>query len=176
LIKFISNLWTFCYSLFDESAKSEVRTITLGGRLKECRKKMKMTQLDIANKLGINHTTISKWESDTYEPDADSLGKLAELYGVTVDFLLGLSSFNRSSGNFAYYGGGDDWTEEEKAAAQAEVLKAQAQRNKAKLLESLGKDVLDKLAQLPEADREMALQQLRQTVEFLNRKNNIRGE
>jgi len=96
--------------------------MSLGDRLKEKRKTKKLTQQDVAEKLGINNTTISKWESDTYEPDAENLKKLAELYDVTVDFLLGRNSDesgNQTIRSSAYYGGGEDWTDEEKQAADA---------------------------------------------------------
>lgn len=63
--------------------------MSLGERLKQLRKKKKLIQKDIAEMLGIDNTTVSKWESDTYEPDIDNLNKLAEIYGVSVDYLIG---------------------------------------------------------------------------------------
>jgi len=51
---------------------------------------MKLTQKELANKLGINHTTISKWESNTYEPDAENLKKLAYVLDTSTDFLFGI--------------------------------------------------------------------------------------
>lgn len=57
------------------------------------RKQKKLTQKQLAEKLGLDHTTISKWESNTYEPDANNLNKLAEILGVSVDYLLGRDHF-----------------------------------------------------------------------------------
>ncbi|GIM45922.1 hypothetical protein DNHGIG_14710 [Collibacillus ludicampi] len=62
--------------------------MSLGQRIKVKRKEKKLTQLDVARKLGIDNTTVSKWESDVYEPDADNLAKLANLLEVTTDYLL----------------------------------------------------------------------------------------
>lgn len=63
--------------------------MTLGERIKLKRKESKLTQKQLAEKLGIDHTTISKWESDTYEPDTKSLNALSEILRVSTDYLLG---------------------------------------------------------------------------------------
>lgn len=63
--------------------------MTLGERIKATRKDYKLTQKELAKILGIDHTTISKWESDIYEPDTDMLNKLADLLDTSVDYLLG---------------------------------------------------------------------------------------
>ncbi|OEF98854.1 hypothetical protein BHF71_10685 [Vulcanibacillus modesticaldus] len=65
--------------------------MTLGERIKSLRKANKMTQLDLAKYLGKDNTTISKWESDIYQPDADELKRLAEILSTTTDYLLGRS-------------------------------------------------------------------------------------
>lgn len=62
--------------------------MTLGERIKLKRKGLKLTQKQLAEKLGLDHTTISKWESNTYEPDAISLNKLSEVLSTSVDYLL----------------------------------------------------------------------------------------
>lgn len=74
--------------MFDEIANLEVGFM-LGDQLRKKRKEKKLTQKEVAEIIDVDHTTVSKWESNTYEPDAANLNKLAELYGVTVDFLLG---------------------------------------------------------------------------------------
>lgn len=47
-----------------------------------------MTQNEIADILGVSPATISKYESDMLETDIESLKKLAELFGISVDELL----------------------------------------------------------------------------------------
>lgn len=63
--------------------------MSLGQRIKAKRKEKKLTQVEVAKRLGIDNTTVSKWESDIYEPDAETLVKLAELFDTTSDYLLG---------------------------------------------------------------------------------------
>lgn len=63
--------------------------MSFGERLKRLRKKRKITQKDLANVLGVDNTTISKWESDIYEPEMTAINKIADYFNVTVDYLLG---------------------------------------------------------------------------------------
>lgn len=64
--------------------------MSLGRMIKVRRKIKKLTQKELAEKVEVDHTTISKWESDTYEPDAQSLRKLAFVLDCSTDYLLGL--------------------------------------------------------------------------------------
>lgn len=63
--------------------------MTFGKRLRKSRKDKKLTQTDVANILGIDDTTISKYENDKSEPDNLTTSRLAKLYGVKVSWLLG---------------------------------------------------------------------------------------
>lgn len=47
------------------------------------------TQEQLADKLGVTRQTISKWEMGVSEPSLDLLDKIADLYGCTVDELMG---------------------------------------------------------------------------------------
>lgn len=60
-----------------------------GTRLKAARKNKKLTQLKSAEKIGIDDTTLSKYENNHSEPDNETLRKLADLYEVSFDWLLG---------------------------------------------------------------------------------------
>lgn len=62
----------------------------LGIRLKELRLKNKLTQLQVAQRLGISKAVVSSYEVASRYPSYDILVKLATLYGVTTDYLLGL--------------------------------------------------------------------------------------
>lgn len=57
-------------------------------RLKELRKIKGYTQQQVAKYIGITRCMISSYENDIRLPSYDILLKLAELYGVTVDYLL----------------------------------------------------------------------------------------
>lgn len=60
--------------------------------LKELRIKNKMYQKDVAKILGIERTTYVKYETGVTEPDIKTLIKLADIFNVTLDYLLGRST------------------------------------------------------------------------------------
>lgn len=47
-----------------------------------------LSQEDVAGKINISRQAYSKWESGKTIPDIEKCGKLAELYGVTIDSLI----------------------------------------------------------------------------------------
>lgn len=61
---------------------------TLGMMISSLRKENGMTQLELAEKIGVTDKAVSKWERDISCPDVSSLPKLAEIFGVTVDELM----------------------------------------------------------------------------------------
>ncbi|MBC8621381.1 helix-turn-helix transcriptional regulator [Bacillus licheniformis] len=61
----------------------------LGIKLREARKKKGLKQIEAAQKLGISNGTLSGYERDYRDPDTEILKKMAELYDVSVDELLG---------------------------------------------------------------------------------------
>ena len=58
-------------------------------RLKEARLQKKMKVTEIAEIIGVSQPTMSSWEAGRADPSLENLVKLAEHYGVTVDYLLG---------------------------------------------------------------------------------------
>ncbi len=62
---------------------------TLGKRIAENRKRLGLTQDALAEKLGVTAQAVSKWENDQSCPDITMLPKLAEIFGVSTDELLG---------------------------------------------------------------------------------------
>ena len=71
----------------------------LGEKIKKYREEKKMTQVEVAEVLGVKPATISKYEAGTLEPNIESLKKLAELFGVSVDELLKEDEFDVSKIN-----------------------------------------------------------------------------
>ena len=63
--------------------------IQLADRLVKLRKENKLSQEALAEKLGLSRQAISKWERAEASPDTDNLIALAELYGISLDELLG---------------------------------------------------------------------------------------
>ena len=65
--------------------------MTLGERIKEERKKHKLTQIDLANKLGITKGTVSTWETNSRRPSFETLEELCSMFHVNLDYLMGRS-------------------------------------------------------------------------------------
>jgi len=57
-------------------------------RLRELRNKSGLTQNEIASKLGVSGQTILNWENGIYEPKIYQLVLLADLFGVSIDYLV----------------------------------------------------------------------------------------
>lgn len=57
--------------------------------IKFLRKKKGLTQAQLCKVLNIAQPTLSGYETGNYEPDQDTLGRIADYFGVTVDFILG---------------------------------------------------------------------------------------
>ena len=61
-----------------------------GYRLKNLRQQHHLTQTQVANRLNLSKTSISDYENNVKTPSQDVLIKLAGLYRVSTDYLLGL--------------------------------------------------------------------------------------
>lgn len=83
------------------------------------RKKKKMTQLDVSEKIGVSRPAYTAYEKGTRTPDITIQYKLADLFDVTLDELHGRESKEQHSFKdaktlmFADKEGWDDLTEEE---------------------------------------------------------------
>ena len=64
----------------------------IGERIKELRKKHNITQEQLAEKLGISFQAVSKWENNVAFPDITLIPVLAIFFGVTADYLFGLTN------------------------------------------------------------------------------------
>lgn len=62
---------------------------SFGETLKELRAKRSMSQPDLADVLGVSRVSISNYENDKAFPDYSALVKIADLFNVTTDYLLG---------------------------------------------------------------------------------------
>ena len=58
-------------------------------KIKELRNEKKLTQQEVADYLGITRPAYTAYESGKRQPDFETLQKLATLFNVTTDFLLG---------------------------------------------------------------------------------------
>ena len=57
-------------------------------KLRFLRKQQEFNQREVAERLGIDQTTYSRYETGATEPDIDSIKKLAKLFNVSIDYLL----------------------------------------------------------------------------------------
>lgn len=65
---------------------------SVGAKISELRKKRNMTQMELADKMNISFQAVSNWERGNSMPDIGKLPELAQLFGVTIDELLGEES------------------------------------------------------------------------------------
>lgn len=68
-------------------------------RIKELRKKFGIKQIDLCKQLGIAQGTLSGWENNKFEPDLTSLSKMAKIFDVSIDYLLGVSDIQGGKNN-----------------------------------------------------------------------------
>lgn len=62
-----------------------------GGALKSLRKRMGLTQAQLAERLSVTYQAVSKWENNKNQPDLESLEKICKTFSVTVDEFLRLA-------------------------------------------------------------------------------------
>ena len=65
---------------------------TLGMMISLLRKEKGMTQLELAERMGVTDKAVSKWERDLSFPDINSIPNLAEIFDVSVDELMQVKS------------------------------------------------------------------------------------
>ena len=70
---------------------------SFGAMIAAMRKKQGMTQLELAEKMGVTDKAVSKWERDLSFPDVDSIPRLAEIFDVTVDELMQVKSDSKEN-------------------------------------------------------------------------------
>ena len=61
-------------------------------RLRQLRKAAKLTQSQVAERLSIRQNTYSEYETGNSHPPVETLAKLADMYDVTVDYMIGRTS------------------------------------------------------------------------------------
>ena len=60
-------------------------------RLKDLRKQAGLTQVDVAERLGISQPAYASWERGVKKPTQENLVKIAQVLNVSVDYLVGNS-------------------------------------------------------------------------------------
>ena len=62
--------------------------MTFGEKLQKLRQKAGMSQDALAERLDVSRQAVSRWERDETMPETDKVVALADLFGVTTDYLL----------------------------------------------------------------------------------------
>lgn len=66
--------------------------MTLGNKIQQCRKALGLSQEELGQKLLVSRQTVSLWEKDQTLPSIDNLTRLKEIFGISVDELLGVET------------------------------------------------------------------------------------
>ncbi|MCL2388602.1 MAG: helix-turn-helix domain-containing protein, partial [Defluviitaleaceae bacterium] len=70
-------------------------------RLKFLRRELKLTKRDLVKELPLNYSTYANYESGFREPNSETLQLLAGYFGVSLDFLLGVSDNRKKADEIA---------------------------------------------------------------------------
>lgn len=72
----------------------------IGTRIRTARKKMKISQKTLADKLGVVERTVRHWELGATQIDIVALTDMSKLFGLSTDYLLGISDFTKPENEF----------------------------------------------------------------------------
>lgn len=67
----------------------------LGQRISELRAALGWSQVELAKRLGVAKQTVSNWENENIQPSIEMLIRLAKIFNVSTDYLLGLDGIVR---------------------------------------------------------------------------------
>jgi transcriptional regulator with XRE-family HTH domain len=62
--------------------------MTIGERVQKLRKASKMTQGQLADKIGVSDKAVSKWENEGGIPDIEMINSISNIFGISLDFLM----------------------------------------------------------------------------------------
>ena len=80
------------YAIIESGKEASMYKEIFAQRIKKARKDSGFTQREVSADTKIAHSKIAKIETGKQEPDLETLGILADFYGVKVDWLLGTKS------------------------------------------------------------------------------------
>ena len=98
--------------------------------LKKRRKKIKLTQAQIAEKLDISQQAYASWERGVKKPTQENLVKIAQVLDVTVDYLVGNSEERLDNIELLFRMNSKGLTEEEKEIFKKDLIEFMEERKK----------------------------------------------
>ena len=102
-------------------------------RLKELRRQVGLTQVDVAEKLGISQPAYASWERGIKKPTQENLVKIAQILNVSVDYLVGNSeekSDELDNIELLFRMNSKGLTDEEKADFKKELIEFMEERKR----------------------------------------------
>lgn len=104
-------------------------------RLKNLRKQAHLTQVDVAEKLGISQPAYASWERGIKKPTQDNLVKIAQILNVSIDYLVGNSDEDikhdeLDNVELLFRMNSNGLTEEEKIIFKKELIEFMEERKK----------------------------------------------
>ena len=103
-------------------------------RLKNLRKQAHLTQVDVAEKLGISQPAYASWERGAKKPTQENLVKIAQILDVSIDYLVGNSeekSDELENIELLFRMNSRGLTDEEKEIFKKELIEFMEKRKKA---------------------------------------------
>ena len=129
-----------CYNVLIVRRGEKITSTKIGARIRKLRLSAGMTQRDLAQRINVGNTTLSQYESGARVPSDEVKIKIASVFGVSVDYLLGASSERNSA---------------EKALCSPAVAQRPAEAAIAEELSSLSDRQLDRLLGYIQALKEL---------------------
>ena len=63
-------------------------TMKVARKTREARNARNMTQMALADEMGVSYQAVSNWETGKTQPDIETLTQLAQLFGVSTEYLI----------------------------------------------------------------------------------------
>ena len=101
-----------------------------GERLKSLRLQAKLTQTEVADKVGVSQPQYARWEAGKRKPSSETLEKFANFFGVTMDYLSG-NDEELNNVELLFRMNSNGLTEEEKIIFKKELIEFMEERKKA---------------------------------------------
>lgn len=97
---------------------------------KELRTNLKLTQQELADKLGLSRSAIGMYEKGEREPDFETLELIADFFNVDMDYLLGRTKLTTTIQTIAAHHDEENWTVAELAEIEEFKKYVLSKRNK----------------------------------------------
>ncbi len=105
-----------------------IKVVDIMNRIKVLRLERNIKQVDLAKAVSVSQAALSGYETGKYEPDFDTLKRIAEYFDVSIDYLLGGKLDSRANASAteddikaAFWGGDRDLSAEDMDAMWADV-------------------------------------------------------